>query len=99
MAPFNGFAAGCRLIPGMTVASVTALHGRPDKIFMLEGKDLIEMAEDSVKSSAHKIAYVYHHDNLQVWFSNGIVTGMTVNGLAIQEYRMDESAGRCGEGS
>jgi hypothetical protein len=70
---------------GMTMQEVMAIMGEPDRKAVLSGKilqDLAEISPDVARSNA-RIVFIYNKDNLQVWFRQGRVTGMTKDGVSV----------------
>lgn len=70
---------------GMPMEEVIAALGEPDRKAVLSGKvlrDLTEMSPE-VAVSKSRIVFIYNKDNIQVWFRQGRVTGMTKDGISI----------------
>ena len=70
---------------GMPMQEVIAALGEPDRKAVLSGKVLRDLAEISpeVAVSKSRIVFIYNKDNIQVWFQQGRVTGITKDGISI----------------
>jgi hypothetical protein len=70
---------------GMPMQEVIAALGEPDRKTVLSGKVLRDLAEISPEAAVSKsrIVFIYNKDNIQVWFRQGRVTGVTKDGISI----------------
>lgn len=67
---------------GMPMQEVLTILGEPDRKAVLSGKLLRDLPENSPEtlSSESRIVFIYQHNNIQVWFRQGHVTGVTKDG-------------------
>jgi hypothetical protein len=70
---------------GMPMQDVVAALGEPDRKAVLSGKVLRDLTEISpeIAGSKSRIVFIYNKDNVQVWFRQGRVTGITKEGVSI----------------
>lgn len=69
----------------MTSGQVLALLGKPDRKAVLEGKLLRILPPDDTEIDLlqNRLVFLYDETNVQVWFKEGRVTGMTKRGVAV----------------
>jgi 3-isopropylmalate dehydratase small subunit len=69
---------------GMPMQEVLTILGEPDRKAILSGKLLRDVPENSTEifASNSRIVFIYRHNNIQVWFRQGRVTGMTKDGVS-----------------
>lgn len=70
---------------GMPMQEVIAALGEPDRKAVLSGKVLHDLTEISpeIAGSKSRVVFIYNKDNVQVWFQQGRVTGVTKDGVSI----------------
>ena len=70
---------------GMLAQDVATILGEPDRKAVLVGKLLRDFTSiDPDEDISHaRIVFIYHKHNVQVWFQQGRVTGMTKDGVSI----------------
>ncbi|MEK6801843.1 MAG: hypothetical protein AABZ34_04150 [Nitrospirota bacterium] len=70
---------------GMSMQDVITIIGEPDRKAVLSGKVLRDFTEVNPETAVSKsrIVFIYETDNVQVWFRQGRVTGMTKDGVSI----------------
>ncbi len=69
---------------GMSAKEVIQRMGAPDSIAVQEGKLLRKLEAAEVKDfTGKRIVYIYEVNNIQIWFENGKVSGMTRNGVSV----------------
>ena len=70
---------------GMPMQDVIATLGEPDRKAVLSGKVMRDLAEIDPEAAVSKsrIVFIYNKDNIQVWFRQGRVTGITKDGISI----------------
>jgi 3-isopropylmalate dehydratase small subunit len=68
----------------MPMQEVLTILGEPDRKAILSGKLLRDVPENSTEifASNSRIVFIYRHNNLQVWFRQGRVTGVTKDGVS-----------------
>ena len=74
---------------GMLMQDVIGILGEPDRKAVLSGKllrDFTEISSEEITSHS-RIVFIYNKDNVQVWFRDGRVTGMTKNGISIRHLK------------
>jgi hypothetical protein len=71
---------------GMPMQEVLTILGEPDRKAILSGKLLRDVPENSTEilPSKSRIVFIYKH-NVQVWFRQGHVTGVTKDGVSIHQ--------------
>ena len=71
---------------GMPMQEVLTILGEPDRKAILSGKLLQDVPENSAEtlSSKSRIVFIYKH-NVQIWFRQGHVTGVTKDGVSIHQ--------------
>ena len=69
---------------GMSQEEVSQILGEPSRKAVLIGKELrsIEMLPVGEEVTQFRLVFVYDESGLQVWFSDGKVTGVTRNGVS-----------------
>jgi hypothetical protein len=62
---------------GMTKSEVRARLGDPERIGVLNGKDIDTIAPDAEAQARGRVVYFYRDGRLAVWFEGTRVTGVT----------------------
>lgn len=85
LTPQAAFAELMDVKVGMPMEEVLTILGEPDRKAILSGKLLRDVPENSAEtlSSKSRLVFIYKHNNVQVWFRQGLVTGMTKDGVSI----------------
>ncbi len=83
--PWAASAETMNVTIGMSMQDVITIIGEPDKKAVLSGKVLRNFTEVSPETAVSKsrIVFIYEKNNVQVWFQQGRVTGMTKDGVSI----------------
>ncbi len=83
--PWVGCASAGGVDIGMTAEEVVTRLGEPDRKAVLDGKLLRDVTalEPGTDLSQYRLMFSYEADAVQVWFENGLVSGMTKDGISV----------------
>lgn len=83
--PWPASAESMNVTIGMSMQDVITIIGEPDRKAVLSGKVLRDFTEVNPQTAVSKSrsVFIYEKDNVQVWFQQGRVTGMTKDGVSI----------------
>ena len=78
-----GCARADDVTPGMSSAAVVRALGEPSRKAVLVGKELRDLDEAEAPNDfgGRRLVYFYDGTGLQVWFQNGVVTGVVRDGV------------------